>query len=134
MSLDLLSGLPSDVAASVAEQIVVGVISLVQKYREIIRCAWRMLLHCCCLYLLRSQTEWKLVFALLRSTISHSEAAKLSFNLLNSLVIDGPGQLVTMDNFSALVTLLNDFATLAGSTVEAHQNQGRRHGPLTAAK
>ncbi|KAJ4501838.1 hypothetical protein C8R41DRAFT_873085 [Lentinula lateritia] len=117
VSLDLLSGLPSDVAASVAEQIVVGVISLVQKYREIIR----------------SQTEWKLVFALLRSTISHSEAAKLSFNLLNSLVIDGPGQLVTMDNFSALVTLLNDFATLAGSTVEAHQNQGRRHGPLTAA-
>ncbi|KAJ4488408.1 hypothetical protein J3R30DRAFT_3435649 [Lentinula aciculospora] len=117
VSLDLLSGLPSDVAASVAEQIVVGVILLVQKYREIIR----------------SQTEWKLVFALLRSTITHSEAAKLSFDLLNNLVADGPEQLVTMDNFSALVTLLNDFATIAGNTVEAHQKQGRRYGLLTTA-
>jgi len=38
-----------------------------------------------------------------------------------------------MDNFSALVTLLNDFATIAGSTVEGHQKQGRRQEPLTAA-
>ncbi|KIK63700.1 hypothetical protein GYMLUDRAFT_221940 [Collybiopsis luxurians FD-317 M1] len=117
VSLDLLSGLPPDVAASVAEQIVVGVIYLVQKHRDIIR----------------SQTEWKLVFALLRSTISHPEAARLSFDLLNSLVADGPEQLVSLDNFSALVTLLNDFATIAGTTVEAHQRQGRRQEPLTAA-
>ncbi|KAJ3778565.1 hypothetical protein FB446DRAFT_840732 [Lentinula raphanica] len=117
VSLDLLAGLPPDTAASVAEQIVVGVITLVQKYREIIK----------------SQTEWKLVFALLRSTITHSEAARLSFDLLNNLVADGPEQLVTVDNFSALVTLLNDFATIAGVAVEAHQQQGRRHGPLTAA-
>ncbi|KAJ3741888.1 hypothetical protein DFH05DRAFT_1503047 [Lentinula detonsa] len=117
VSLDLLSGLPPDLASSVAEQIVVGVILLVQKYREIIK----------------SQTEWKLVFALLRSTLTHSEAARLSFELVNSLVADGPEQLVTMDNFSALITLLNDFATIAGGTVEAHQNQRRRHGPLTVS-
>ncbi|KAJ3779473.1 hypothetical protein GGU10DRAFT_403500 [Lentinula aff. detonsa] len=117
VSLDLLSGLPPGVASSVAEQIVVGIILLVQKYREIIK----------------SQTEWKLVFALLRSTLTHSEAARLSFDLVNSLVADGPEQLVTMDNFSALLTLLNDFATIAGGTVEAHQNQRRRHGPLTVS-
>lgn len=73
-----------------------------------------------------SQTEWNLVFALIRSTISHPEAARVSFELITKLASDGPEQFVTVDNFSGLITLLDDFATSASMTIEMQQNQGRR--------
>jgi len=117
VSFDLLSGLPSSVANSVAEQVVAGVILFIQKHKEIVS----------------SQTEWNLVFALLRSTMSHPEAARQSFELITSLAADGPLQLVTVDNFNGLVTLLDDFATAAGAITESQQKQVRRHGPLTTA-
>lgn len=82
----------------------------------------------------RSQTEWNLVFALIRSTISQPEAARLSFELVASLCRDGPDQLVNVDNFFGLVTLLDDFATTAGLLTESHQQQGRRGQPLTTSK
>ncbi|THV07859.1 Sec7-domain-containing protein [Dendrothele bispora CBS 962.96] len=116
LSLDLLSGLPSTIINSVAEQIIAGVILLVQKHRGVIR----------------SQTEWNLVFALVRSTLSHSEAARQSFDLVSSLVSDGSEQLVTGDNFSGLITLLDDFATNASISIESQQRQGRRHEPAKA--
>ncbi|KAJ7093181.1 hypothetical protein C8R44DRAFT_835540 [Mycena epipterygia] len=117
VSLDILSCLPPSVATSVAEQIVAGVLLLVQNHKDIIS----------------SQTEWNLVFALLRSTISHPEAARPSFELLTSLVSDGPNQTVTIDNFSGLLNLLDEFATGAGVVAEGHQHQGRRQEPLTSA-
>lgn len=46
--------------------------------------------------------------------------------------MDGPNQLVTTDNFSGLVTILDDFATVAGATVESQK--GRRHESLTSPK
>ncbi|KZP23677.1 Sec7-domain-containing protein [Athelia psychrophila] len=110
VSFDILSGLPSAVSASVAEQVISGVVMLIQKHRNIIR----------------SQTEWNLVFALIRSTISHPEAARVSFELITKLASDGPEQFVTVDNFSGLITLLDDFATSASMTIEMQQNQGRR--------
>jgi hypothetical protein len=81
-----------------------------------------------------SQTEWNLIFALIRSTISHPEAARLSFDLITGLASDGPEQLVTADNFSGLITVLDDFATTAGTSTESQQHQGRRHEPLTSSK
>ncbi|KAJ6488639.1 hypothetical protein C8R47DRAFT_978394 [Mycena vitilis] len=117
ISLDLLSCLPHPVATSVAQQIVAGVLLLVHNHREIIS----------------SQTEWNLVFGLLRSTITHPEAARPSFELIASLVSDGPDQTVTIDNFSGLLNLLDDFASSAGALVEAQNHQGRRQEPLTSA-
>ncbi|KAF8184945.1 Sec7-domain-containing protein [Mycena galopus ATCC 62051] len=117
ISFDLLSCLPPSVATSVGEQIVSGVILLVQNHREIIS----------------SQTEWNLVFALLRTTISHPEAARPSFELLTALVSDGPEQTVTLDNFNGLLNLLDDFATAAGTVAENRHQQGRRQEPLTSA-
>ncbi|KAJ7168148.1 hypothetical protein C8R43DRAFT_983232 [Mycena crocata] len=117
ISFDLLSCLPPSVATSVAEQVVSGVLLLVKNHKDIIS----------------SQTEWNLVFALLRSTISHPEAAQPSFELLTSLVSDGSDQSVTIDNFSGLLNLLDEFATGAGAVVEAQQRQGRRQEPLSSA-
>ncbi|KAF5372839.1 hypothetical protein D9758_001701 [Tetrapyrgos nigripes] len=117
LSLDLLSDLPTTIMNSVAEQIIAGVILLVQKHRDIIR----------------SQTEWNLVFALVRFTLSHPEAARQSFDLVSSLVVDGPEQLVTGDNFAGLVTLLDDFATNASISIESQQRQGRRRESAKAA-
>lgn len=37
MSFDLLAGLPANVANSVAEQVVSGVVLLIQKYPEVVR-------------------------------------------------------------------------------------------------
>jgi brefeldin A-resistance guanine nucleotide exchange factor 1 len=82
----------------------------------------------------RSQTEWNLVFALLRGTLSQHEAARLSFEFITSLCRDGPDQIVRADNFAGLVALLDDFATTAGVVTESHQKQGSRNQSLTAAK
>ncbi|PBK77654.1 Sec7-domain-containing protein [Armillaria solidipes] len=116
VSFDLLSGLTPAIANSVAEQVISGVILIVQKHRDVIS----------------SQTEWNLVFALVRSTISHPEAARLSFELVTSLVADGPQQFITVDNFSGLITLLDEFASIAGTSVQSQQH-GRRREPATSA-
>ncbi|KAG5645886.1 hypothetical protein DXG03_005033 [Asterophora parasitica] len=118
VSFDLLSGLPPATASSVGEQVVSGVILIIQKHRDIIR----------------SQTEWNLVFALIRSTMFNSEAARMSFDLITSLASDGPEQLVTVDNFSVLITILDDFATMAGSSTESRQQRGRRAEHPTSSK
>jgi golgi-specific brefeldin A-resistance guanine nucleotide exchange factor 1 len=135
VSFDLLAGLPPNITLSVSEQIVSGVVLIVQKHRDITRYrgAFKQV-NIADTSAHRSQTEWNLVFALVRSTITHSEAARLSFEFLSSLVADGPEQHVTADNFSALVTLLDDFATHAGLAVEAQQAKSRRHEALTSGK
>lgn len=71
-----------------------------------------------------------MVFALVRSTISHPEGARLSFELITHLASDGPEQIVTVDNFNGLITLLDDFATSASLAIEMQQDQGRRTKPL----
>ncbi|KAI0797843.1 Sec7-domain-containing protein [Abortiporus biennis] len=116
VSFDLLASLPQQVASSVAEQIAAGLVLIVNKHRDIIK----------------SQTEWALVFALMRSTTSHPEASRQSFDLLQSLIKDGPNQCITADNFTGLVTVLDDYATVAGITTEAQQ-QGRRNQALSSA-
>lgn len=82
----------------------------------------------------RSQTEWNVVFAMIRTTLPHPEAARLSFDLATSLTSEGSDQLVSLDNFPGLVTILDDFATAAGFATERHQQRGRRVEPLTSAK
>ncbi|TFK42763.1 Sec7-like domain is implicated in guanine nucleotide exchange function [Crucibulum laeve] len=117
LSFDLLAGLPSSIANSVGEQVAAGVILIIQQHRDIIG----------------SQTEWNLVFALLRSTIPHPEAARISFDLISTLIDAGPDQPLTVDNFSGLVTVLDDFASTAGAMTENHRHKGRRVEPLTSS-
>lgn len=104
-------------ASLVAEQVVAGLTLILQQHRAIVH----------------SQTEWNVVFALLRSTISHPEAARQSFDILASIATDTTQQLVTPDNFTGLVNALDEFATVAGIAVDAQQ-QGRRTQSLTVAK
>lgn len=108
VSLDLIAGLPPIVANSVAEQIVAGV-TLILQNRDIVS----------------SQTEWNLVFAALRSTTSHPEAARLTFDLVLSFVTDGQSQWMTPDNFNGLITILDEFANSAGQSIMVPQ-RGRR--------
>ncbi|KAG7086681.1 hypothetical protein E1B28_002619 [Marasmius oreades] len=117
LSFDLLSGLPPATANSVAEQVISGVMLLIQKHRDVIR----------------SQTEWKLVFALIRSTISNPEAARASFDLVSLLVGEGELQSVNVENFAGILTLLEDFVIHAGLSAETQQRQGRRQEHLTAS-
>ncbi|KAF8810722.1 Sec7 domain-containing protein [Phlegmacium glaucopus] len=114
VAFDLLAGLSPTVANSVGEQVMAGLILVFQKHKDIIR----------------SQTEWNLVFALIRSTMPHPEAARMSFDLIEALVADGPDNSVSLDNFSGLLTILDDFATSAGMLQEQQQQRGRRNEPL----
>ncbi|KIL69583.1 hypothetical protein M378DRAFT_190012 [Amanita muscaria Koide BX008] len=117
VSFDLLSGLPSSVASSVGEQVVSGVILVVEKNKEIIS----------------STTEWNLAFALIRSTFPHPEAARLSFDLIASLVSEGPKQQIRPDNFSGLVLILDEFATAAGILTETQQFRTPRKEALASS-
>lgn len=87
-----------------------------------------------CLTKLSSPTEWNLIFALIRSTMPHPEAARLSFDLITDLASEGPKYHVTMDNSSSLVLLLDEFATAAGIFTETQQFRNRRKEPMTSAK
>ncbi|KAI0646905.1 Sec7-domain-containing protein [Trametes meyenii] len=116
LSFDILARLPPSVANSVAEQVVAGLTRILQRHRNIVR----------------SQTEWNIVFALLRSTISHPDAARQSFDILSILSVDGPEQFVTPDNFVGLVNALDEFASVADIAVDAQQ-QGRRTQSLNVS-
>ncbi|GJE86958.1 Sec7-domain-containing protein [Phanerochaete sordida] len=114
VSFDLLAGLPQHVASSVAEQIAAGLALILSKHSEIIR----------------SQTEWNIVFALMKSTTHHPEASRQTFELIQSLVTDEAK--LTVDNFAGVITVLDEYATAAGLATEAQQ-QGRRTQSLNAA-
>jgi len=119
----------------VGEQVVAGVILIVQKHREIIRSLpWLSFRFLIDTLMSRSQTEWNLFFAIIRSNIPHSEGARMSFDFITTVTTDGPDQLITGDNFVGLVTVLDDFATVAGISTESKQAQGRRNEPLNSSK
>lgn len=58
----------------------------------------------------------------------------MSFDLITSIASDGSEQLVTVDNFTGLITILDDFATIAGASAEIKQQKGRRVDPLSSSK
>jgi golgi-specific brefeldin A-resistance guanine nucleotide exchange factor 1 len=76
-----------------------------------------------------------LTFALLRTTMSHQEAARLSFELASNITTEEDPEIgVTLDNFAGLATIFDEFASAAGAMVEAHSQKRRRVEPLTVAK
>ena len=58
----------------------------------------------------------------------------MSFDLITAITSDGPDQLIMGDNFVGLITILDDFATVAGTSTESKQVKGRRNEPLTSSK
>jgi len=110
LSFDLLGGLPPAVASSVAEQIISGLILIVQNHREVIS----------------SQTEWNIVLASVRSGVSNLEAARASFDFIQRLIVEGPERCISVDNIVGLVAVLDDFASAAGIAVEVEQQHARR--------
>ncbi|KIK98831.1 hypothetical protein PAXRUDRAFT_823441 [Paxillus rubicundulus Ve08.2h10] len=109
ISLDLIANLPPSVANSVAEHVVAGV-SLILQQNAIVS----------------TQTEWNLIFAALRSTISHPEAARSTFSLVTSLVSEEQAQRVTTDNFVGLLSILDDFASAAAASIQTQPSPKAR--------
>lgn len=66
---------------------------------------------------LSTQTEWNVIFATLRSTISNPKAARSTFDLVASFASEGQGYKITPDNFAGLLSTLDDFATAAGASI-----------------
>jgi golgi-specific brefeldin A-resistance guanine nucleotide exchange factor 1 len=110
LSFDLLGGLPPVVANSVAEQIISGLILIVQNHREVIS----------------SQTEWNIVLASVRSGVSNLEAARASFDFIQRLIVEGPERCISVDNIAGLVAVLDDFASAAGIAAEVEQQHARQ--------
>ncbi|KIJ34647.1 hypothetical protein M422DRAFT_782793 [Sphaerobolus stellatus SS14] len=110
LALDVVGSLPPSVLNGVAEQVVAGVILIVQRYRRMIR----------------SQTEWALVFSLVRKTMAHPEASKHSFGLVQDLASDKPEDSVTPDSFVGLIAVLDDFALAAGASLEGQKRRDKR--------
>ncbi|KAI0340495.1 Sec7-domain-containing protein [Trametopsis cervina] len=108
VSFDLLARQPPAISSAVAEQVAAGLVVIASKHQHIIS----------------SQTEWNVVFALVKSTIGHPEASRQAFEFIENIISD-PSQRVTVDNFAGLVSVLDDYATAASIATEAQQ-QGRR--------
>ena len=75
---------------------------------------------------LRSPTEWGLVLALVRGSISHPEASKVALELVEKVVAGESGPGVTADNFGGLVAILQDFAGFGGVSAAGRQQRGRK--------
>lgn len=109
-----------------------------QKYPEVARCVQTVSYgNTRCIketFVFRSQTEWNIVFALLRSIMPNPEASRLSFEFIVGLASDGPNQVVTPDSFAGLVMILDDFVTAAGKAIESQQTKGRQKQQLTSAQ
>ena len=116
VAFDLLGRQPPTISSAVAEQVAAGLILIATKHKDIIG----------------SQTEWNVVFSLVKSTVGHPEASKQAFEFIHGL-IEGPESRVSIDNFSGLVSVLDDYATAASIATEAQQ-QGRRTQALNSTK
>ncbi|KAI6110037.1 hypothetical protein F5141DRAFT_822489 [Pisolithus sp. B1] len=116
LSLDIIANLPPSVANSVAEHVTAGVSLILQREG-----------------IVSTQTEWNVIGATLRTTISHSEAARYTFSLVGSITSEAQGQKVTQNNFPCLVAILDDFATAAGASIRTQPQRSRRalHQPAT---
>lgn len=79
--------------------------------------------------LLSTPTEWNLIAATLRTTISHPEAARSTFDLVVKIASEGQGQWVTPDNFTCLIAILDDFTSIAGASIPLQPQKSRRAQP-----
>ncbi|KAL7413936.1 hypothetical protein BDY24DRAFT_386920 [Mrakia frigida] len=110
VALDLLRSLPGPILNSVSEQLMAGVAKILEQDSSLIK----------------SPTEWGLVLALVRGSISHPEASKVALSLVEKILGGQSGPGVTADNFAGLVSILSDFAGFGGVSAAGRQQRGRR--------
>ncbi|KZV94082.1 hypothetical protein EXIGLDRAFT_673441 [Exidia glandulosa HHB12029] len=113
VALDVLGGLRPEVSNAVAEQIISGLALVVRGHHAVIS----------------SQTEWALVFSLVRATASHPKASKTAFELISELINNG--NIVSPENIAGFVAILDEFATIAGNSVEVQSPKSRRQPSQT---
>ncbi|CED82462.1 Pattern-formation protein/guanine nucleotide exchange factor [Phaffia rhodozyma] len=109
VSLDLLRSLPGPILNSVSEQLMAGVAKILEQDASLIK----------------SQTEWGLILALVRGSISHPEASKTSIGLIDKIIAGELGPGLTSDNFAGIVGILSEFANYSG-VVSIKSQRGRR--------
>jgi len=107
IALDLIGRLPLSIAFSAADHIVSGIVPLIQAPD-----------------IVSSQTEWTILFSIFRGTVTHQEAAKATFQIVTDYVQDGPKQQVTVDSFTGLISILDEYANAANSLISS-----QRRGP-----
>ncbi|KAI6036851.1 hypothetical protein BKA83DRAFT_4168243, partial [Pisolithus microcarpus] len=74
-----------------------------------------------------TQTEWNVIGATLRTTISHSEAARYTFSLVSNITSEVEGQKVTAEQLPVSGGLSwTDFATAAGASIRTQPQRSRR--------
>ena len=69
-----------------------------------------------------------MLFAVVKTVMTQPAALRTSFELLTSLVSDGPEQCVSIDNFAGLVELLDGYAAAAGPAVDISAHADHRKG------
>jgi len=114
IALDVLRSLPSTALNAVSEQLMAGVARILEKDSTVVK----------------SQTEWGLIIALFRATVSHPEASKVTLTIVQKMAQgggDGPG--LSIDSYAGVVALLDEFATAAGAAAAGRQQRRRSGGP-----
>ena len=115
LALDVLRSLPSTVLNAVSEQLITGVAKILEKDSSVVR----------------SQTEWGLIIALFRATVSHPEASKVTLSIVQRMA-GKDGLELSGDNYAGVVALLDEFATAAGAAAagRAQQHSRRSSGSI----
>ncbi|KAJ9122553.1 hypothetical protein QFC22_001982 [Naganishia vaughanmartiniae] len=108
--------LPATALNAVSEQLMSGIAKILEKERTVVK----------------SQTEWGLITALFRATVSHPEASKVTLELVQKTTSGTVGSGLTVDNYQGMVAILDEFATAAGAAAMRIQH-GRRGAPQPVA-
>ncbi|KAJ9098681.1 hypothetical protein QFC21_004329 [Naganishia friedmannii] len=108
--------LPATALNAVSEQLMSGIAKILEKERTVVK----------------SQTEWGLITALFRATVSHPEASKVTLELVQKTTSGTVGSGLTGDNYQGMVAILDEFATAAGAAAMRIQH-GRRGAPQPVA-
>lgn len=131
IALDLLNGLPSQVLAAVAEQLITGLSVLTKDHRNVIRCVKSHYIHQSAADSLRasSSTEWSLVFALIRGAASHYVAGKPAFDLVSDIVSSTSKDTSSrMDHLAGLIAILEEFAMVPSRALASRNPRRPAHG------
>ncbi|KAJ3249664.1 GDP/GTP exchange factor for ARF, partial [Borealophlyctis nickersoniae] len=97
-SLDLLASLPPDTLTTIAEQLMAGLLLLIQTDPTVVT----------------RHARWETLLALLSSTSMHPDAARYGFKAACLIVSDKEESAITAENFGECVDLVIGFAAAAG--------------------
>lgn len=121
LALDVLRSLPSSVLNAVSEQLMAGVARILDRDTASSP------------PIVRSQTEWGLIIALFRATVSHPEASKTTLEIVQKMVEGKGGLVLGKDNYEGVVALLDEFATAAGAAAAGRGRGGGRERRTSGA-